>query len=299
MLWALTAICFEAATKRLGTLIVNVFRLSIAALLFLGLSMVSNGALLPASLSAVAWRDLVLSGLIGFVVGDLLLFQAFVDIGAKLSMLVYASVPALTSIAGVVFLGERLTLRAVLGMTVTVAGITVSVLTGKTDSHQGSTRHRIRGLWFAFGGSVGQSAGLLLGKRGATGMSAFSATEVRVLAGLVGFLVVLIVSGKLPDFVRLLRTLVRRSSTGDTLARRDTRIGLYTLSLGAILGPFLGVSLGLKSMQLLPSGVAATLMATVPVLLIPISALLLRERITLRESLGAALSLAGVAVLAA
>lgn len=297
-LWAFTAICFEAATKRLGTLTVNVLRLLIAAALFLGLSVIRTGAPLPSSLSAAAWLDLTLSGLVGFVVGDLLLFQAFADIGAKLSMLVYASVPAMTSVAGVLFLGERLTLRAILGMVVTVTGITVSVLNRKAEEQNAVTPHRRRGLWFALGGAVGQTAGLLLGKRGALGVDAFSATEIRVLAGLGGFFLVLMVNGKLKELIKLFWTMVRHTSTGSEGARRETHYGLAALCLGAILGPFLGVSLGLKSMQLLPAGVAATLMAMVPVLLIPISAVLFREKTTLRESLGAVVAIFGVAILA-
>jgi drug/metabolite transporter (DMT)-like permease len=70
------------------------------------------------------------------------------------------------------------------------------------------------------------------------------------------------------------------------------------LSVGALLGPFLGVSLGLLSAQLLPAGVASTLMSLVPVLLIPIAALFFRERITIIEIAGTAVAFAGVAALA-
>ena len=290
LLWAFTAICFETATKRLGTLSVNVLRLVIAALLFLGLSALRTGSLFPTGLSAAALRDLVLSGVVGFVVGDLLLFQALADIGARLSMLVYASVPAMTSVAGALFLGEALTSRAVTGMGITVSGIAFTVLSRKATPSSRILPHRTRGILLALGGSAGQTAGLLLGKRGAVGVDAFAATEVRVLAGLSGFLFIMLALGRRSKLPMSFRGVPQQE-------RQSYRIGLLALCAGAVLGPFLGVSLGLKSMQLLPAGVAATLMATVPAMLIPISAILLRERITWRESIGAVLALVGVAVL--
>jgi len=70
------------------------------------------------------------------------------------------------------------------------------------------------------------------------------------------------------------------------------------MCVGALLGPFLGVSLGLLSTQLLPAGTAATLMSIVPVLLIPVSALAFGERTSLMEIVGAVLAVGGVAVLA-
>jgi len=69
------------------------------------------------------------------------------------------------------------------------------------------------------------------------------------------------------------------------------------LIVGSLLGPFLGVSLGLVSTQLLAAGIASTLMSIVPVLLIPISAIAFREPVTFMEVAGAVVALLGVALL--
>ena len=303
VLWTATAVCFEASSRRLGSLTVNVLRLAVAAILFTALSLLRIRHLLPAALSQEAWFYLGLSGLIGFVIGDVFLFQAFVLIGARLSMLIYSSVPLMTALCGFLFLGENMSGRALLGMGLTVVGIAIAV-GGKPDTSKDGTgvkagSRRTAGILMAFGGAAGQAAGLLLAKRGAVGLDSFAATQIRVLAGLLGFLALLVAAGK----VRVLRDQLRGAiaaggTAGDHAQLRSLRRALLVMSLGALLGPFLGVSLGLLSTQLLPAGTAATLMSIVPVLLIPVSALAFRERIFLVEIAGAVLAVSGVALLA-
>jgi drug/metabolite transporter (DMT)-like permease len=258
---------------------------------------------LPAALSHEAWLYLGLSGLVGFVMGDVPLFRAFMLIGARLSMLIYASVPLITALCGFLFLGERMSSRALAGMALTVAGIAIAVGGKPNRSKEGTglqaRSRRTTGILMAFAGSAGQAAGLLLGKRGAIGLDSFAATEIRVLAGLLGFLVVLVAAGQARALGDRLRSAIAPVGTAGDLAQlRSLRRALIVLCLGALLGPFLGVSLGLLSTQLLPAGTAATLMSIVPVLLIPVSTLAFRERISRVEIAGAFLAVAGVAVLA-
>lgn len=303
-LWTGTALCFEAASRRMGSLSVNVLRLAVAAVLFGALSFAQTSRGLP-SASSSAWAYLGLSGLVGFVVGDVMLFQAFVLIGARLSMLLYSSVPLMTALWGFSFLGERMSIRALAGMALTVVGIALAVGTkpSRGDAHaRAPTSRRLAGVLFALGGSAGQAAGLLLAKHGAAGLDSFAATHIRVLAGLAGFAIIVIVTGNGALVVGRLRMALSASgaSAGDPGgAARSMRVALGLLSLGAVLGPFLGVSLGLLSTQLLPAGTAATLMSIVPVLLVPVSAFVFRERVSLAEIVGAVAAVAGVAVLVA
>jgi drug/metabolite transporter (DMT)-like permease len=301
VLWTGTAVCFEASSRRLGSLAVNVLRLAVAAVLFTALSLLRTGQPLPVTLSHEAWLYLSLSGLVGFVMGDVPLFQAFTLIGARLSMLIYASVPLMTALCGFLFLGESMSGRALAGMAITVAGIAIAIggrpKTGGAG-HEARSRRTI-GILMAFGGAAGQTGGLLLGKRGAIGLDSFAATQIRVLAGLVGFLVVLLAAGRARALRDQLRKAVASKRTAGDLAQlRSLRRALIVLCVGGLLGPFLGVSLGLLSTQLLPTGTAATLMSIVPVLLIPVSALAFHERISWLEVVGAVLAVGGVAVLA-
>ena len=77
---------------------------------------------------------------------------------------------------------------------------------------------------------------------------------------------------------------------------RERTVVLSTIG-GAFTGPFLGVSLSLVALSAAPVGIASTLMALTPVLLLPISRFAFKERITLRATIGTALAVGGVAVL--
>lgn len=280
--WTVTSLSFEAAGRRVGSLQVNLIRLAIAFLMFALWGAVFHGRVLPLDAGAHVWTWLLLSGLVGFVIGDLFLFQAFVDVGARTAMLVYSSVPPITAVLGWLVLGEVLTPVQWFAMALTVGGI-MTVTTARQPETDPATikPHRLRGIWFAVLGAVGQAGGLVLSRYGAPTYDPFGATQIRTLAGFVGFALVF--------------TVVRRWGAVRA-AFRDRRAQVH-IARGALFGPFLGVSLGLYAAQRAGTGVAATIIATVPVLLIPVSIVLFRERVTVREVIGAVLAVAGVALL--
>jgi len=280
--WTVTAVCFEYAGKRVGTFSLNLLRL-IVGFLFLGFfSLFTRGFFLPLDAGADAWFWLSLSGLVGFVVGDLLLFQAFILIGARISMLIYASVPPLTAVLAWLVFGEIPTPAGLAGMAVTVTGIALVVLQTRQDGEgKRELAHPVGGVLFALGGSLGQAGGLIMSKIGAPSYNAFSATQIRVIAGIAGFTAVVAVLGRFPRF----------------LAALKDRKAMGSLSLGAFFGPFLGVSLGLVAVQRTSAGVASTIMAITPVLIIIPSVLFFHEKIRFREILGALVAVSGVALL--
>ena len=54
------------------------------------------------------------------------------------------------------------------------------------------------GLLFALGGAIGQAGGLILSKKGMGDYDAFAATQIRIMAGVVGFFVVIALVGRIP-----------------------------------------------------------------------------------------------------
>ena len=141
---------------------------------------------------------------------------------------------------------------------------------------------RTRGVLLAFGGALGQAGGLILGRLGAgRTFDAFAATQIRVLAAIVGFAAVFTLS-------RRWRTVGPALRDGGAMAR---------VGLGAVFGPFLGVSLGLFAAQNSTAAIASTIMALVPVLIIAPAVMLFRERVTMREIAGAIVAVTGVAML--
>lgn len=278
--WTVAAMSFEAAGRRVGSLAVNLIRLIIALLFHSALSLAMRGTLLPADASARAWFWLSLSGLVGFSIGDLLLFRALVVVGARVSMLMLALVPPITAVIGWAFLGETLSAQSITGMAVTLAGIVMVVLKKDGASGRIAFSHSVTGILLAFGGALGQALGLILSKYGMGDYDPFASTQIRVIAGIAGFAVLFSVMGV---WGRV------RSGMKDAWA-------MSRISLGAFFGPFLGVSFALFSIQRTATGIASTIMGIVPVLIIAPAVLILRERVTPREVAGSVLAVIGIAL---
>jgi drug/metabolite transporter (DMT)-like permease len=278
--WTVTALAFESAGKRVGSLPVNLIRL-VLGLAFLSLfGAVTRGLPLPTDASPQAWLWLSASGLVGFTFGDLCLFRALVVIGARLSILLMALVPPLTALIGWVILGERLAALEWLGMALTIGGVAWVVLERpQTEGRPQGVRPG--GILLGIGGAVGQAAGLVLSKVGMGSYDAFAATQVRVLAGLAGFAAVFFAIRGWGRVVAALRDRGAMARTG----------------LGAFFGPFLGVSLSLVAVKYAATGVAATIMAIQPVLILAPAAALRKEHVSLRAILGAVLAVGGAALL--
>jgi drug/metabolite transporter (DMT)-like permease len=133
----------------------------------------------------------------------------------------------------------------------------------------------------AFGGAFGQAVGLVLAKQGINDYDPFAANQIRVLAGMVAFVVIFTATGLWRRFFDAIRHPVAMSRT----------------AIGAFFGPFLGVSFSLLAVQHTLTGVASTIMSINPVLILPVSYWWKKEHITLRALLGALLAVAGTAVL--
>lgn len=288
--WTLTSIAFEYAAKRIGSLILNLLRLVVACV-FLGIyCLIVRGSFIPLDAPLSAWMWLMASGLVGFVLGDLCLFQAYVDIGARLSLLVYATAPIFTSLLGFAAFGERLSIVGAGGMALTLAGIAFVVLgkprtDGNDDLMPPRSKHRVRGIILALGGAIGQAAGLVLGKlgtgAGVEAMDPFAGTQIRVIAGILGFALIISFRQKWKEVFSSLK---------------DTK-SIMSLSAGAFFGPFLGVSLALLAVQSGNTGIASAIMSITPVLVIAPSVLIFKEKVTLREIAGSVVAVGGVFLL--
>ncbi|MCX5684678.1 MAG: DMT family transporter, partial [Planctomycetota bacterium] len=280
--WTVSAVAFTEAARRMGSLPLNVVRLAMAFVLFIVLEGAARGLPLPLDASAHNWFWLGLSGLVGFTLGDLCLFRAFVLIGPRLSLLMMSLVPVMAAACSWAALGERLSILSLAGMMLTIGGVAWVVLERKSLAAGPVARVSAVGIILALGAAAGQAGGLVLSKIGMSdGYDAFAATQIRCTAGLAGFIAVLFVDRAWPR----LRAAAR------------SRPGMAYAALGACFGPFLGVSLSLVAVKYTYVGIAATIMALLPVMVIPVVIVVYREKVSLRAVIGAVLALAGVALL--
>jgi drug/metabolite transporter (DMT)-like permease len=304
VLWAICSLLFTLGSKRIGVTVVNMTRLVFALGFISVFHWYRFGSVLPWETESWRWGVLAVSSVLGLVIGDGALFFAFLRIGPQLSMLVMTLVPVISACFAWFCFGERILPVEYLGIAITVAAIgwvvsekrnsanniatasTGDALSGdvadQAELDQQANQDFWLGIALAFVGALGQTANLVLTKYALVGgYSELSATLCRVLVAVVWLLAWTVMSGELIS----------------TFAKyKDGRALLY-VAAGAFVGPFLGIWLSYIAIQKTRIGVAATIMATPPLLLLPLSAMFLHHRVTVRAVVGTVLAIVGVSLL--
>ena len=287
--WTATALLSEFGSKRLGNLTLNVLRMSLALVFSLVLFLVVTGNPLPAGASSEACGWMLLSGLVGYVIGDFCLFQCYIIIGSRFGQLFMTLAPRAAALMAWVTLGQQLTSLSLMAMLITLSGIAISIL-GRSEHHRLALSLPLSGVLYAIGAALCQGVGLVLSKIGmnhfepVAGMPdwlvPFSANFYRCIAGFVGFMVLLYMRKGLKPLSEALHD----------------RKGLTVATATTIFGPFVGVGFSLMAVQYTAAGIASTLMAMTPIIILLPSHWLFGERITWRAVLGAVISVVGVSL---
>lgn len=286
--WTATALLSEYGSKRLGNLTLNVLRMALALLFSVPLSFCVLGTPFPAVGSMEAYGWMLLSGVVGYVIGDYCLFQCYIIIGSRYGQLFMTLAPLAAAVMAWLTLGQQMTSMSIVAMLVTLVGIGISVL-GRDEHHKVSLKLPLNGVLFAVGAAMCQGIGLVLSKMGmdyfpADGIPAwlvpFSANFLRCIAGLAGFSLLL---GLRDGFAPL------REAFRD---RRGMTVALAT----TVFGPFVGVGFSLMAVQYTSAGIASTLMALTPIIIILPSYWLFGQQITWKTVVGAVISVVGVSL---
>src|SRR5512139_453600 len=280
--FSMTALIFTSTGRSVGSQVTNRMRLLFALVYLIVLNLVLFHEPLPFSAGASRWFWLGLSGVIGLALGDAFLFQSYVSIGPRLGSLLLSLAPVFGSIVAWMFFGETLTVQQITGIALTLAGIAWVVASHEEspDLPGGNTRW---GVIFGILAALGQAVGLVFSKQGMSGdFSPFQANAIRMLAAVLFVWIWAAIEGKAGSTVR-------------SLNGKPRVTGL--IALGAFVGPVLGVSSSLFAIQHAEIGVASTLMALTPVILLPISYFVFRERIGWQAVFRTVLAITGVAIL--
>lgn len=284
----LTSLCFATsstlytfATRRFGALVVNRVRLVLAAAILLVVHTVLYGSPLPLEADGSRWFWLGISGVVGLMMGDIFLLNAYATLGARLSSLMMSLAPAIAALGAWLLLGERPAPLDLLGISITLAGIAWVVL---ERAPNGSVHPQLRrGLLYGLGAAAGQGLGLVLSKQGLGGnFPAISGNVMRMLAAMVAMWLLTFFQGQ-------------GKATLDELARKPR--DWWYIAGGVLAGPVVGVSLSLYAVQHGEVGVASTLMALPPVILLPVGYFVFKERFGWGAVAGTLVAMLGVAIL--
>ncbi len=278
--WATTGVIAADAVRALGPFHFNLLRQGFVALL-LAVIVLVTGAWAGQSAGIIA--TLTISGLIGILFGDTMNFAAVGRLGPRRAGAIFALNAPFAALLGWLALGEALPAAAVAGILLTAAGVATAVLgRPRADAHRlESLRGQlVTGALFGLGAALGQAAGSLIARPVMTrGIDPYLASLFRV--GASGLAMGLLAATPLAP-------------------RSPLPVGRKVLALTAvtaIIGLLIGMTLLLFALQGSKTGIIATLSATSPVIILPLLWLRTGQRPTLTSIAGAAMAVAGLALI--
>jgi drug/metabolite transporter (DMT)-like permease len=283
--WSLSAIYFTKASHQIGSVNLNRLRLLLSIIFLVLTHWLLYATPLPLTAGPQRWFWLGLSGIIGLTLGDTFLFQAYIWIGPRLTMLLKSLAPVISALLAWLFLAEDLTIGQMMGIGLTVGGISWVILEKNGSSNTGSTKTKnyLWGILFGIGTAACQSIGLITAKMGLGGdFPALSGHVIRMLTATAAIWSI---------------TLLQRQSRQTLIVFTDNKQAATNLTTGTVLGPFIGVWFAMAAVQWTHVGIASTLMALVPIYMLPIGYFVFKERLSRQAIAGTVIAVSGVGLL--
>ncbi len=279
-LWSVSPYFFTNVILKVGAINLNIYRLVVAGILLMLTIFIFN---IDYSITSEQIFLLSLSGFIGLVVGDTFLFAAYREIGPRVTILIMSLNPAIAAILAFFMLDEILSILGIVGMLITLAGIALVVQERETGDNKLYKITR-KGVFFGVMAAVGQGVGLIPAKMAFEfgDINSLVATFVRIAASSICFIPYFFYNkSAIPIFKKSIK---------------DVKIIGMTL-LGSIVGPYLGITFSFIAIMYTKVGIASTLMSTMPIMMLPLSHFIYKEKVSVKSIIGALIAVAGVVVL--
>ena len=278
--WAGSSTILKYMSSRIDAISVNTMRLWVGAIALLALVIFSgrSGDILQAPIFSIIM--VVASGVLSNTIGDTIYIQSLSYLDVSISYPISQSAfPVLTLIAAIFFLNEKFTWLNILGAVFVIAGIFMIVRNNKKAVTNINTGKGVALTLIAAVLWAGASVTL---KIGLTQVDTFTAAAIRVITSAV-LLTTFAFSRPTPTRLKL-------NTYGTRNLILVASAGLLTYGVGAI-----GY---VTAMQLIGAGKTVLLSASAPVFLLPMSVLILKERLSLIALVGVFVAVAGICLVA-
>jgi drug/metabolite transporter (DMT)-like permease len=278
--WAGSSILLKYLSSRIDAISVNTMRLWVGAVALIALVVFSgrSGDILQTPLFPILM--VIASGILSNTAGDTIYIQSLSYLDVSISYPISQSAfPVLTLIVAIFFLNESFTWLNILGAVFVIAGIIMIVRNNKQAVAHKNTG---KGVVLTLVAAVLWAAGSITLKIGLTQVDTFVAAAMRVVISAM-LLTTVTFSRPTPDRLKLKmygkRNLILVASAG-----------LLTYGVGAI-----GY---VTAMHLIGAGKTVLLSASAPVFLLPLSVLILKERLSPIALVGVFVAVAGICLVA-
>ncbi len=294
LLFAISAVSAHRSSKILGGIEANFWRITIASIL-LGLWAHVYGK----GITGEGFPIFLLSGLVGFGIGDVALYQAYPRLGSRLSiMLVHCLAAPLAALTEWLWMGTTLTPIQILCSATILAGVCLALIPGEHLNVPRSTM--LVGTVFGVIAATGQGLGAVLsrkanhvGRLAGEPIDGISAAYQRILAGWLVAIVMLLVA----QAIRSHKS--GADSSGVTLPEGGKRDSVwYWVLINALAGPALGVSCYQWALASAPTGIVLPIIGITPLVVIPFARVMEGERPGFLSMLGGVVAVIGAVLLA-
>ena len=272
--WAVGAILFKRIGTHLSPTVMTLGKSGLGVF-FLGLVLALTGAKIPAAADLLM---LAASGVVGIAVADVLFFAALRDLSPKTLVILLTIGQVNAALLAMIFLGEFPSSTAWCGITLILTGVSIVLWPAGEEP---VPRARWRGILLGLVSSLCMSGSVVMAKDALVDVSALEGTFIRMLAGFVGIAVLLLLRGSLV-------------SSLEEFSKRGLAVPFISAVCVITFG---GFWLSLVAIKNLHVAAANSLLSLEPVLILPLAAFVLKEKVMAREITGAVIATAGVIVL--
>jgi drug/metabolite transporter (DMT)-like permease len=280
--WAVGSVMSVTPSRHLGAFAFTRWRMAMVAVMLWTVVAVQGSW---HSFDGHAWGIMAISGLIGIFIGDTALFSAINRLGPRRAGVLFATHAAFSAALGFVLLDERMSLQALLGGVLTLAGVMLAILLGrhKDETHAWEADHGRVGLGVALAllAALCQAVGSLIAKPVMVQqVDPIMASAVRVTVATAAHAVLLLVGFQ-----------AARASQAPTL-----RV-LAQTGLNGFIAMGIGMTLVLLALEKGDVGMVAILSSVSPILVLPLLWLQLKRAPAPGAWLGAVLTVVGTALI--
>lgn len=289
VLWAISPLLFASAGRRVGPFPVALMRILMAAAVLVAVLpayyLIGPATFVMPSSGQAIW--LLVSGLLGIVIGDSLLYRSLVSLGPRRTTQLYTLQPTTAVIVGYLA-GERLGAAVLVGIGVVIAATTAAILArpaeeaGSTEPGKLTRRGLLYGIFAAMFNGMGAVAGRQAFRVAGPELDPFLATTLRVAGATAMIWLIPIARGEVGRMIGIMRA--------PGVARR--------LLVGTAVGPITGMVCYLNALKNAPAGLVATIVSTSPLLVLPYVTVKYRAKLGVVTPVAAAVACGGVAVIA-
>lgn len=276
--WTFSSLTFGKISKEYDTQVANFLRVTIGTIMIGFVCLFGSRHLfLPTDVTWENLKIISLSGFIGMFLGDLFLFKAYNMIGARVTMLIMALSPIIVSIIDFLFLGVTLFPIQIFAILITCLGIILVIF--KTEDKKISLGFSVKGLFYAFLATLGQSLGVILTKLGSTTYDSLATSQIRLGVAIFFFGALVLYEGKSKETIKMI----------------TSKKALSLLLIGTFFSVF-GIAALIEAFKSANASIASTISSTSPIIMIPCSILFYKEKIRKNEIIGAIISVVGLSI---